>query len=464
MTKSRIVTAVVALGVVAAGSWYYLQVTARNVTSFRYATVERTNLESTVTATGALSAVRTVQVGTQVSGQVSALYVDFNDKVTKGQLLARIDPILQQQAVAESEASLERSQAQLQLAEADYTRNKALFEAKIVTESEWSVVQANFAVAKSNVRSSQINADKARQNLAYTNIYAPIAGVIVSRAVDVGQTVAASLSTPEIFRIAEDLTEMQILASVDESDIGKIAKGQPVAFTVTAYANRTFKGEVEQVRLLSALTENVVNYTVVVSVTNVDGQLLPGMTATVKFQTNSVTDVLAVPNSALRFTPTAEMLGADSVLLNAPATVAVSADTAQRRGGAPISAAAGTTGAVASSVPGGAPVLATQAGASGTPSGAPNGAPNGARRSGAGRGAGGAPTILWVLDSLGQIKAVRVRTGLTDGQKTEIYSRDVTAGMQVAIGVLSGAAAAEAATSNNPFQQTQQRGRGPGGF
>lgn len=426
MTRSRTITILAVLGVVASGLWYYQLADARSVTSFRYATVERSDLESSVTATGALSAVRTVQVGTQVSGQVSALYVDFNDKVTKGQLLARIDPTLQEQAVAESEAALERSRALLQVATADYERNKILFAANAVTESEWSVVQANFAVAGSNLRSSQINADKAKQNLAYTSIYAPIAGVIVSRAVDVGQTVAASLSTPELFRIAEDLTEMQILASVDESDIGKIAKGQPVSFTVAAYASRTFTGVAEQVRLLSATTDNVVSYTVVVSVPNRDGRLLPGMTATVKFQTNAVTDALTIPNSALRFTATAEMLAADSIRL------AATRDTMMPRGDTVAATAAGETVRPAR---------------------------------GAARGAGGAGATLWVMDSLGQVRSVRVRTGLTDGQRTEIIGRDVTEGMQVVIGILSGSSAAAAATSN-PFQQQAQTGGGrpPGGF
>lgn len=318
MNKTRAGIAVALVCSVVAGLvWYRRTADARSTPTFRFATVERTTLESTVSATGALSAVRTVQVGTQVSGQVSALYVDFNDKVKKGQLLARIDPTLQQQAVAESQASLERADAQLAQAKSEFDRNKQLFDAQVITATEFSTIQVTYRLAQSNVRSAQINLERSRQNLAYTSIYSPIDGVIVSRAVELGQTVAASLSTPELFRIAESLAEMQILASVDESDIGKILVGQPATFTVSAFPAQAFKGTVRQKRLLSVVTENVVNYTVVLAVANDDGRLLPGMTATVKFLTSRAEEVLAVSNAALRFVPTAEQLGADSVLLTA---------------------------------------------------------------------------------------------------------------------------------------------------
>lgn len=446
MKKTRIATAAVLIGAASGGLWFYKRAEARELPSFRYATIERTTLESTVSATGSLSAVRTVQVGTQVSGQISALYVDFNDKVRKGQLLARIDPTLQQQAVSESQAALERAEAQFAQAKAEYDRNKQLFDSKIVTESEFSTIQANYAVAKSNVRSAQISLDKTRQNLAYTSIYAPIEGVIVSRAVDVGQTVAASLATPELFRIAEDLTEMQILASVDESDIGKIAVAQPVSFTVAAYSGRTFTGSVKQMRLQSATTDNVVNYTVVIAVSNTDGKLLPGMTATVKFMTNKAENVLAVSNAALRFTPTAAMLGADSTLLT------TRRDSTARRG----AGAAG--GAVAANAATGGASPGTQNGGFAPP--------------GAGTAGGGARRVrrpgmdsiatLWVSDSKGKLTPHRVRTGLTDGQKTQITSRDLDVGVQVVVGTNTAIAGGAAATTN-PFQQTQQRGGAGGG-
>ena len=329
----------------------------------------------------------------------------------------------------------------------EYERNKQLVDAKIVTESEFSTIEANSAVAKSNVRSAQINLDKARQNLAYTSILAPIDGVIVSRTVDVGQTVAASLSTPELFRLAEDLTDMQILASVDESDIGRIEVGQPVSFTVAAYQGRTFSGSVEQVRLQSATTENVVNYTVVVAVSNEDRKLLPGMTSTLKFQTNSAQDVVAVPNSALRFTPTAEMLEATG------ATIGSDSVQVQQVG---VSNAGGATGGSATNRDNAAAATGNASGARG-----------GSRRDGSGNGnARAAVATVWTVNSSGTLTAHRVSTGLNDGQKTEIKSAvsgsSLEPGMQVVIGTSSGTSTN--AASSNPFQQTQQGGRGPGRF
>jgi HlyD family secretion protein len=437
MNKTRAGLAVALLCTVGAGIfWFYRTAEARNAPSFRFATIEKTSLESTVSATGALSAVRTVSVGTQVSGQVSALYVDFNDHVKKGQILARIDATLQTQAVEAAQAALDRAQSQLVQATAEYNRNKQLFDAQVVTATEFSTIQVNYEVGKSNVQSARIDLDKARRNLSYTVINSPIDGVIVSRAVELGQTVAASLSTPEIFRIAENLGAMQILASVDESDIGKILVAQPATFTVAAYPTRTFNAKVVQARLLSAVTDNVVNYTVVLSVDNADGKLLPGMTATVKFLTSKADDVLAVPNSALRFTPTAEMLGADSAILTARR------DSLARR-------AAGTAAPAAVAGGGGPP----------GPPGMGGGAAPRSRR---------APSdstgTLWVVDSLGHLAPHRVRTGINDGQKTQITSRDLTAGTKVVIGVASAASAASAAAS--PFQQARPANgpRGPGGF
>ncbi len=431
MSKTRISALIVLVIVVGGGLWFYKRAEAGGQPNFRYGAVERGDIQSTVSATGALSAVRTVQVGTQVSGQISAIYVDFNDKVKKGQLIARIDPVLQQQAVAEAAAALERSQAQFQQARSDYERNKELYDAKIVTATEFSAIEASYAVAKSNVTSAQISLDRAKQNLDYTSIYAPIDGVVVSRDVDVGQTVAASMSTPQLFLIANDLSQMQILASVDESDIGRIHPGQDVSFTVSAFQNRTFHGKVEQVRLQSATTENVVNYTAVVSVENEDGRLMPGMTATVRFVTDTANDVLTVPNTALRFQPTPEMLaGAEGVRTDSVATAARPA------GGNGMLAGAGRP---------------TATGASGG-----QGGPPGMMR----RNGGASPmATIWTVKG-GKLVALQVRTGLSDGQRTQVMGPELQAGMQIVIGTSTGAATGGAA---NPFQQSQQR-RGPGGF
>jgi HlyD family secretion protein len=435
MNKKRLAAAAAVVVLAAGGVAIYRRADAKQAPAYRFAAVTRGNLQSTVSATGALSAVKTVQVGTQVSGQIAAIYADFNQKVKKGQLLARIDPTLQQQAVQDAQAGVERVQSQYTMSKEEYDREKSLFDSKVITASEFNTAQSNYEVAKANLKSAQIALDKARQNLAYTNIYAPIDGVIVERTVDVGQTVAASLSAPELFLIANDLSEMQILAKVDESDIGAIAVGQPVTFTVQAYPNRTFTGTVQQVRLQSTTQDNVVNYTTVISVANLDGKLLPGMTATVQFLTGSAKNVLLVPNAAIRFRATPEMM----------AQVGMGQRTR----------AAGDSSRVASSANGQSTgAYGARTGSSGT-RGA--GAPNGAARSNAG--------MLWYLDKTGKLAVARVKTGLSDGQTTEITPRDstaVTAGMQVIVGSNAPATSSTSSSSANPLQP--QGGGRRGGF
>ena len=378
-----------------------------------------------------------MQVGTQVSGQVAAEYADFNDAVKKGQLLARIDPTLQQQAVRDAQAQLEKAQAQLSQAQQEYNRNAPLAQQKFISASEFSTFQVNRSVAIATVKSAQVALDKARQNLSYTNIYAPINGVVVERNVDVGQTVAASLSAPQLFLIAQDLQQMQILAAVDESDIAAIKAGQAVKFSVQAYPNQTFSGTVNEVRLQSKLQDNVVSYTVVVLVDNTNGKLLPGMTATVEFITGSASNVFTVPNAALRFTPTAEDLKASGL----PPTAGK--DTTRR--------ARGAGGFGGSTQVGGA------GGAAGGTAGAA-GASGRTRRAGSGFGGFG---TIWILDSNKKLKPIRVRIGLSDGQRTQVTGQGLANGMQVVIGESSPTATAAPAASTNPL--TPQRGGGPGG-
>jgi len=308
MNKIKITAAALGVITLAGTGWFYKRADRSEAPAYRTATIQRGNVKPTVSATGTLSAVKTIQVGTQVSGQVAAIYADYNQHVRKGQLLASIDPALQNQAVEEAQAQLERALATLEQAQGDYTRNKQLFEWKIITASEFSATRSNFSVQQANVKSARIALERARQNLAYTKIYAPIDGVIVERNVDVGQTVAANFSTPQLFLIANDLSDMQILALVDESDIGAIRTGLPVEFTVQAYPSENFSGTVQQVRLQSKTQDNVVNYTAVVGVKNTTGKLLPGMTATVQFLTGDAQNVLIVPNSALRIKPSPAML------------------------------------------------------------------------------------------------------------------------------------------------------------
>ncbi|PYP67374.1 MAG: efflux RND transporter periplasmic adaptor subunit [Gemmatimonadetes bacterium] len=452
MNKKRIAAAAAVVVVAASSVAMYRRADATQAPAYRFAAVTRGNLEATVSATGALSAVTTVQVGTQVSGQISAIYADFNQKVKKGQLLARIDPTLQQQAVQDAQAGVERSQSQYTMAKQEYDREKTLFDSKVITATEFGTAQSNYEVGKANLKSAQIALDKAKQNLAYTNIYAPIDGVIVERTVDVGQTVAASLSAPELFLIANDLSEMQILAKVDESDIGQIAVGQPVTFTVQAYPNRSFTGTVQQVRLQSTTQDNVVNYTTVISVSNVDGKLLPGMTATVQFLTGSAKNALLVPNAALRFRATPEMMAEVGIKTRSVTANGATAGSAAANGAAANGAAA--NGATAN---GGTANAAQRSAAAGGSRGGYS--PNGAARTGG---------MLWYLDKTGKLAVARVKTGLTDGQTTEITPRDSTtvqAGVQVIIGSnATTTTSTSSASSANPLQPQSGARRGPGGF
>jgi HlyD family secretion protein len=450
MQRKQIIAAGVAVLVLIAAGWMLTRKSDEEA-PYRFATVERGDLEASVSATGKLGAVTTVQVGTQVSGQVSAIYVDFNDRVRKGQLIARIDPTLQQQAVRDALAGLERVQAERAQALREYNRNKQLFDRKVLTEAEFNNAQYALAIANASVKSAQVTLDRARQNLSYTSIYAPIDGIVVERNVDVGQTVAASLSAPQLFLIANNLSRMQILASVDESDIGLIKDGQEVRFNVQAYPDETFRGTVRQVRLQSVTQENVVNYTAVVEVDNSSGKLLPGMTATVDFLTGAAKNVLMVPNAALRFRPTAEM----QEQVRGQLAGAGRGDSAQRR--------AGDTGGGSSDSARRAQFIAArrQARASGGGGpGGPGGFGGGAPRRGASGPRPNETVMLWTVGKDGKLSVVRVRAGLSDGQKTEVRGEGLTEGMQVIVGVTQDGGGAP----GSPFQAQQQTGPRPGGF
>ncbi len=441
--KMRVTAAVLAASTLGGVLWFYHRADAGTTPSYRLGKVERGSVKSTVSATGTLGAVRTVQVGTQVSGQIAALYVDFNDHVKKGQLIARIDPVLQQAAVQDAQAGLAKAQAVYTQTQLDYERSKKLHDQQIATDAEYNVAQSSYAQAQASLTSAKINLERAKQNLAYTNIYSPIDGVVVERAMDVGQTVAASFSAPQLFVIANDLSRMQILASVDESDIGKIESGQPVTFTVQSFPERTFTGTVDQVRLNSTTLNNVVSYTAVVSVSNEDGKLLPGMTASVKLQTASADDVLTVPSTALRFTPP------EGAKTNMPAR-------RQRTGDS-----TATPNAAQSTAPNGPPAGGFAGGGfPGGPGG--NGAPRRPRTTGT---TPGSMARLWTVDAEGTLTPHFVKLGISDGQKTAITSRDLKEGENIVISALQPGAttASTSSPTANPLQPQQQQRRGPGG-
>jgi HlyD family secretion protein len=292
--------------------------------SYRTDPVSLGDIQQSVTATGTVNAVTTVQVGTQVSGTIKTLFVDFNSRVKKGQLIAQIDPSTFESQVQQAQANLLAAQAGLEKSESSlandkktFERNKELLAKKLVAQSDLDTAETNYqtdkaqvASAKAQIEQAKAALDYARQNLAYTKIISPVDGVVISRNVDVGQTVAASFQTPTLFTIAQDLTKMQIDTNVAESDIGVIKNGQEVDFTVDAYPDTTFKGKVWQIRQAPITVQNVVTYDVVIQVNNHDLKLMPGMTANVSVIIVTRNAVLRITNAGLRFRFTDRPAGA----------------------------------------------------------------------------------------------------------------------------------------------------------
>jgi HlyD family secretion protein len=306
------------LAALAAGGWYLAGKRTPEIT-YKTARIERGPIVATVAATGNLSAVTTVQVGTQVSGTIQKLYVDYNSRVKKGQTIAEIDPSLFNASVEQAtgnalsaEANLQRAKVTLADAERTLKRNRQLLQGGIISQEDFDLSETAFhgalaalKAAEGSVAQTRGALMQSRTNLRYSIIRSPVDGVVISRAVDVGQTVAASFQTPTLFTIAQDLTKMQIEVSVDEADISRVTQGQKATFTVDAYPEQTFSGQVVQVRSAPVITQNVVTYVVVVNVDNADLKLKPGMTANVAVEVGRVDNALRLPAAALRFKPKA---------------------------------------------------------------------------------------------------------------------------------------------------------------
>lgn len=399
MNRRRILLLGSFLLLCAGGAGYWLLAANGQQAGYKFAKVEKGSLTAAVSAAGTLNPVSAVQVGSQISGQIKEILVDFNSPVKAGQLVARIDPETYQYKLRQAEADLEavRSavnvqnaqlyQAKVNLADAqrDYERKNKLMEKNFVSAADRDKALATFEAAgaqvklmeaqvknsESVVRQREAQVAQARVDLARTEIRSPVKGVVVKRSIEPGQTVAASLQAPELFIIARDLSDMQVETSIDEADVGRVTVGQKASFTVDAFPNRSFQGEVRQVRKAATVVSNVVTYIVIVSATNPDLALLPGMTANVRIRTAQKNDILKVPNAALRFKPEAS---GDKV----------------SRGDTP---------------PGG------------------------------GRPRGKAPSRLWVAGADGKPRPIEVQTGITDGTATEVSGEGVTEGLEVIVGV-----------------------------
>ncbi|HZF02363.1 MAG TPA: efflux RND transporter periplasmic adaptor subunit [Methylomirabilota bacterium] len=296
---------VAGLAVIGIGVWFFKRGNDA-APQFQTAAIERGDLTQVVTATGTLNPVVSVVVGCQVSGRIKTLYADFNSQVKSNELIAEIDPRTYEAQVAQAQADLANAKANMELQQANAERDNQLLTNKLIAQADYDTATASLHEATAMVQIKEAALNNAEENLGYCKIYSPVDGMVISNAVSVGQTVAASFSAPTLFQIANDLTRMQIDASVAEADVGGVEEGQMVDFTVDAYPERTFRGAVRQVRNAPAMQNNVVTYDCVISVTNADYKLKPGMTATVSIIVAKREGVLKIPNSALRFRPPEE--------------------------------------------------------------------------------------------------------------------------------------------------------------
>ncbi len=379
---------IVGLGTVAGAGWYAIQHGQQKTPDqlYRLEGAKKGDITQTVSANGTLNPIVLVNVGTQVSGTVTQLYVDFNDKVEKGQPLLELDRSLLAAQARQSEAAIGNISATLELARANEARMKELFAQEYVSRQEFDQATQARKSAEAQLAQARALAERDQVNLNYTTIRSPVSGIVVDRVVDRGQTVAASLQTPTLIKIAQDLSEMRIDSSFAEADIGRIKPGQKVEFTVDAFPDRSFSGEVQQIRLNPTVTQNVVTYNVRISLQNPDQILLPGMTAYVNIAIARAEDVLTVPNAALRFKPPESSDKAAAANGSASPSNG-SADSAERRD---------------------------------------------QRKGGRGKRDGNGGTV-YVVES-GAIRPVAVELGITDNRMTEITGGELKAGAMVVVG------------------------------
>jgi HlyD family secretion protein len=457
MKKKYWILIVLILVLAAVGAWFLFGKKDAASVQWRTAKAEMGDLRIVVTATGTLGADTTVQVGTQVSGIIDKILVDFNSIVRKGQVVALLDTTYLAAAVEDASSSMYRAQVQVNLTKRNFERNKQLYDEKVIAQADYEQSLSDYETAQANARSAKSSLDRAKINLKYATIVAPVSGVVISRNVDRGQTVAASFSTPTLFSIANDLTKMQVQASIDEADIGKIQVGQEVSFTVDAYPELSFTGTVRQIRLQPVVLQNVVNYTVIIDVPNPDLKLMPGMTANITVKIQEALGVLKIPASALKFWPTQEAL--DQALKEMPDSLKQVIERMMKfrqrmnsQGGTRSAANTGGGG-----------------GQSGFGSGQ-----GGIARSNQGRlqgqgsegshGNRGHMGLVWVKTVANKLVPHRVKTGLTDGSFTAVEG-NLKEGDEVVIGIINTQTTTTSTQAQqSPFQPQMPRpGGGRGG-
>jgi HlyD family secretion protein len=404
--------------------------------------VDRGTVTTTVTATGTLSAVTTVQDGSPVSGVIARLYADFNSHVKKGQLLAELDPTPFQAQVEQRQADVTKARVEAANAKINYDRQDRLARAGLAAQSDVDGTRAQYESARAQVQQSTAALSQSLTNLRYTKILSPIDGIVVDRQYDVGQTVAASFQAPTLFSIAQDLTKMQVQADVDQSDIGRIQVGQTARFTVDAYPDQEFRGRISQIRLNAQVTQNVVTYPVIIEVPNPDEKLGPKMTATVTIDVATVRNVLRIANAALRFKPATEDVAAGATATAPPAA------SSSTSGSAPSSAPATTDTAAAAER---RERWRRNREAAGGGGGSTTGGEAGMAGFGRGRGMAGAAGVfpgggmqreakaqtIYTLQADKKLKPVAIRTGISDGRFTQVVSGALNPGDPVVVGTVT---------------------------
>jgi HlyD family secretion protein len=443
--KKKVVIGIVVL-VVAAGAilgWSLLKNNKTSVAKYRLDKVTKGDLEALVTTSGTVNPITKVEVGSQVSGKIDKMYVDYNSQVKAGQILAELERLPFQTRVSQSQAnflsaqaSLEKSRVTLQNLKAKYERSLSMAAANLISADEKEAAEANYLGAKTDVQRAEASVAQAksqlessRLDLSYAIIRSPMDGIVISRNMEVGQTVQASFSAPKIFEIANDLSKMQVECDVDEADVGKVKEGQMVRFTVDAFPDSPFIGKVNQVRFSPTVTQNVVTYTTIVDVDNPELKLRPGMTATVNIISGEAKGVLRIPNSALRFTP--ELPAEEFAKIMKEAGERMFAKRQAEGGAAP------------AATPGAAAVQSGQTAGSRMFGQSMAGGMGGGQRSGR------RPSTVWYLDAAGKLTVSYIRPGVADSSFTELLRSELKEGQEIITG-LNGQTTAATTTPGGP--------------
>ena len=451
MKKKAIIGIIVVVAIAGAIlGWSIVKNNKNDVVKYREEAISKGDIEALVITSGTLNPVTIVEVGSQVSGKIAKLYVDFNSQVKEGQIVAELDQSILKSRVEQNQAnylsavaSLEKARVTLDNLQKKYERALSLFEKNLISYEEKEAAEANYLGAKADLQSAEARVEQAKSqvesskvDLGYAVIRSPIDGVVISRNINIGQTVQASYQAPKLFEVANDLSKMQVECSVDEADIGKVKEGQKVRFTVDAFPDDTFNGTVKQVRFSPTVTQNVVTYTTIAGVDNQGLKLRPGMTATVSIITGEAKGVLRVSNAALRFTPNLPPEELGKIMKEAGEKMFAKRQAEGQTQGQEAGRLQQLTQGAGQQ--GGPRMNFSQGG--GNPQGMPGQA--GMRRK---------PSMVWYLDKNGKLNIAFIRPGVTDNSYTEILRSDLKEGQKVIIGLESGPAATTASNPRPPM-------------